>query len=41
MRVPYILSFLMSADIRKMLAVHIPDSRKSLLLTEIDRVRQV
>ncbi|KAG0623694.1 hypothetical protein M758_3G194100 [Ceratodon purpureus] len=27
-------------DIRKMLAVHIPDSRKSLLLTEIDRVRQ-
>lgn len=27
-------------DIRKMLAMHIPDSRKSLLLTEIDRVRQ-
>jgi vacuolar protein sorting-associated protein 54 len=27
-------------DIRKMLSVHIPDARKALLLTEIDRVRQ-
>lgn len=31
----------MLADIRKMLSVHIPDARKALLLTEIDRVRQV
>ncbi len=33
--------FWLLADIRKMLSVHIPDARKALLLTEIDRVRQV
>lgn len=34
------LFYALIPDIRKMLAVHIPDSRKSLLLTEVDRVRQ-
>jgi vacuolar protein sorting-associated protein 54 len=34
------LFYALIPDIRKMLSVHIPDSRKILLLTEIDRVRQ-
>lgn len=29
------------ADIRRLLSFHIPDARKALLLTEIDRVGQV
>ncbi|XP_024389299.1 vacuolar protein sorting-associated protein 54, chloroplastic [Physcomitrium patens] len=34
------LFYALIPDVRKLLAVHIPDSRKGLLLTEIDRVRQ-
>ena len=39
--VPRMLSSLISANIQKMLSVHIPDSYKSLRLTKIDQVRQV